>query len=318
MNNSKFFCHSCDKVVDHATHDESTGELKCDGCKNPYVEILSDTEDEQQTPDDDMEIADWDSNLSLEQVLMDEEPDQAEAQTTYNFNFNVNINGQNVFSSSSNSSRNPQPYSFSNVGERTEFQRMPQPPRRREPQPYSQSFRQPSQQQRRRQPRFFPEFTMPDFQGLFPNFEQPRGWQTGPTFVFSGFNGFGMQPPQGFPRGRNVNPRDFFQGNMNDLLAQMHRQHEAENGKPPAPKSAIDMLPTHTLTKETADCLADSCCAVCQDNYKVGEQVCKLPCGHEYHKDCVVPWLERHCTCPVCRHEVGESQQSEVASRIAA
>lgn len=120
--------------------------------------------------------------------------------------------------------------------------------------------------------------------------------------------------PHGMPRG--VNPRDFYQGNMQDLLARMHQQHEAENGKPPAAKSAIDKLPTHTLTKQDEQSLKDSCCAVCQDSYHADETVCKLPCGHSYHKDCVVPWLERHCTCPVCRHEVGETQPEPASQTV--
>lgn len=147
-------------------------------------------------------------------------------------------------------------------------------------------------------------------------FPAPRGSRSGFAAphpgVFGNLHFFGQPPMAG-----RAHRGDYFQGNMNDLLAQMHRQHEAENGKPPAAKSVIDMLPTSCLTKASADALADSCCAVCQDTYKEGETVCKLPCGHEYHKDCVHPWLERHCTCPVCRHEVGEATQPERASQAA-
>ncbi|XP_077992360.1 E3 ubiquitin-protein ligase RNF103-like [Glandiceps talaboti] len=43
-------------------------------------------------------------------------------------------------------------------------------------------------------------------------------------------------------------------------------------------------------------------CAICLDNYEIGQVLCGLPCGHCYHHKCIVLWLEssNHC-CPVCR-----------------
>lgn len=330
--NSKFFCHSCDKLVANATQ-ESSGEYKCEICQDPYVEILSDKEEEN----DEMVIEDY--NPETEQVLdfeeeeqgMDVEPNiQPAGHTTFNFSFNVNINGQNVFSSSSSSNRQPQPYSFVG-GDRTEVRgpssEPPQAPRRRQPQPYSHVFVDPAPapprpQRNRRQP---PPFMFQPFQPMMFNFMEmngfgPRGRQSMPPGAPRGFASQGFFFPDVFghqgPLHAGANPRDYFQGNMNDLLARMHRQHEAENGKPPAAKSVIDMLPTCCLTKADADARADSCCAVCQDTYKEKETICKLPCGHEYHKDCVHPWLERHCTCPVCRHEVGESQPEAASQAV--
>ena len=45
-------------------------------------------------------------------------------------------------------------------------------------------------------------------------------------------------------------------------------------------------------------------CAVCQEQFEHGEDVCMLHCLHAYHKDCLSQWLQDHSTCPNCRRNV--------------
>nr|XP_010300469.1 PREDICTED: E3 ubiquitin-protein ligase RNF115-like [Balearica regulorum gibbericeps] len=70
-------------------------------------------------------------------------------------------------------------------------------------------------------------------------------------------------------------------------------------GPPPADKEKISSLPTVTVTQEQVDTGLE--CPVCKEDYTVAEQVRQLPCNHFFHSNCIVPWLELHDTCPVCR-----------------
>ena len=50
-------------------------------------------------------------------------------------------------------------------------------------------------------------------------------------------------------------------------------------------------------------------CVVCLEEYVDGEsKVMSLPCGHEFHADCITPWLvNRRRTCPICKGDVVRS-----------
>ena len=106
-----------------------------------------------------------------------------------------------------------------------------------------------------------------------------------------------------FPTG-NVTHGDYFFGpGLEELI-----QHLAENdpnryGTPPASKSSVEGLPDVSVTEELLQ--SDSSqCAVCKDTFKLGESAKQMPCKHIYHSDCILPWLELHNSCPVCRYEL--------------
>ncbi|KAJ1394740.1 Zinc finger, RING-type [Sesbania bispinosa] len=61
-------------------------------------------------------------------------------------------------------------------------------------------------------------------------------------------------------------------------------------------------LPSVVVTQQDVD-NNNALCAVCKDEFGVGEEVKQLPCSHRYHGDCIVPWLGIRNTCPVCRYE---------------
>jgi hypothetical protein len=49
-------------------------------------------------------------------------------------------------------------------------------------------------------------------------------------------------------------------------------------------------------------------CAVCRVELETGEDAATLPCGHAYHEACVLAWLERAKSCPVCGAELEEGE----------
>lgn len=45
-------------------------------------------------------------------------------------------------------------------------------------------------------------------------------------------------------------------------------------------------------------------CSICLVTLHVGENLVRLPCSHLFHKPCVVKWLSKTRTCPLCREWV--------------
>ncbi|KAK8616528.1 hypothetical protein V6N13_018076 [Hibiscus sabdariffa] len=79
-------------------------------------------------------------------------------------------------------------------------------------------------------------------------------------------------------------------------------------GPPPAAASAIEALP---MVKITENHLINSThCPVCKDEFVVNGEAKELPCKHLYHSDCIVPWLSIHNTCPVCRYEIKDDNDT--------
>lgn len=78
--------------------------------------------------------------------------------------------------------------------------------------------------------------------------------------------------------------------------------------------SDIDSIPTIQISSSmlSSDPDPDSVllCAVCKEDFAVGESAKKLPCSHIYHSDCIVPWLSDHNSCPLCRFELPAAKKA--------
>lgn len=45
-------------------------------------------------------------------------------------------------------------------------------------------------------------------------------------------------------------------------------------------------------------------CVVCLEQFKAGENLMQLPCGHSFHSGCLSPWLDSNSHCPCCRMDL--------------
>ncbi|EEF30957.1 zinc finger protein, putative [Ricinus communis] len=94
---------------------------------------------------------------------------------------------------------------------------------------------------------------------------------------------------------------EFVPNNMTDL---------DRPGPPPAPASVVEALPVVKITQEHL--MKDTHCPVCKDEFEIDGEVRELPCKHLYHSDCIVPWLNLHNTCPVCRFVLCDGSESYI------
>ncbi|GMK59239.1 hypothetical protein CspeluHIS016_0702540 [Cutaneotrichosporon spelunceum] len=112
----------------------------------------------------------------------------------------------------------------------------------------------------------------------------------------------GAQPIQLGPNGQ-LGDYVMTERGFNDILERL-MQAAGPQGPLPASQDTIRGLERFTFDEKT---LAESPykdCPVCMDDFMIGDAVIKIPCGHEFHPDCLTPWLERNGSCPVCRHSL--------------
>lgn len=83
--------------------------------------------------------------------------------------------------------------------------------------------------------------------------------------------------------------------------------HEPPPPPPVADKEVVENLPEVKMTRHKC---ADHC-VVCQEKFQCSDDVTCLPCKHKFHRPCVLPWLETHNTCPICRFELPAQEVEE-------
>ncbi|XP_074337739.1 uncharacterized protein LOC141674939 [Apium graveolens] len=78
----------------------------------------------------------------------------------------------------------------------------------------------------------------------------------------------------------------------------------------PASRSVVRNLASVTFTQESVE-RGTLACAVCLNEFNVGEMAKQLPCSHFFHEDCIISWLDLRNTCPVCRYQLPTIDDSD-------
>lgn len=81
-------------------------------------------------------------------------------------------------------------------------------------------------------------------------------------------------------------------------------------GPPPLAKDIIDAIPKVEISQQQVDTKLQ--CSVCWEDFLLKEVVNQLPCLHVYHETCIRPWLELHGTCPICRQNLANNEESNI------
>ena len=64
----------------------------------------------------------------------------------------------------------------------------------------------------------------------------------------------------------------------------------------------IELFPvsTHRGVDDTEESNQEEC-TICIEPYLEGDHIRMLPCSHVFHESCIIEWLRRSRTCPICR-----------------
>ncbi|CAA7025377.1 unnamed protein product [Microthlaspi erraticum] len=118
------------------------------------------------------------------------------------------------------------------------------------------------------------------------------------------------QRSTGLSRNHNSNASlsaigDYFVGpGLDHLLEHLADNDSTRHGTLPARKEAVENLPTVKISEPLQ-------CSVCLDDFEKGSEAKEMPCKHKFHVRCIVPWLELHSSCPVCRYELPPDEDDD-------
>jgi len=77
----------------------------------------------------------------------------------------------------------------------------------------------------------------------------------------------------------------------------------AEEEVPNSLRVAVDALPSLAMVGEESESNDGVMCSICHETFSSEDSAKELPCKHLYHSTCILLWLSRRNSCPMCRCE---------------
>lgn len=83
-----------------------------------------------------------------------------------------------------------------------------------------------------------------------------------------------------------------------DLLLQHLLENDPNRyGSLSAQKEVVKALPMVAIDQDLQ-------CAVWLEEFVMGNEAKQMPYKHKFHGECLMPWLEFHSSCPICRYQL--------------
>ncbi|KAL0661594.1 hypothetical protein Bca4012_098431 [Brassica carinata] len=82
------------------------------------------------------------------------------------------------------------------------------------------------------------------------------------------------------------------------MLERLTETDPRRYGTPPARRDALEALASLEIQDVGLQC------SVCLDDFEMGTVGKQMPCNHIFHSDCLLPWLQFHSSCPLCRYQL--------------
>ena len=96
-----------------------------------------------------------------------------------------------------------------------------------------------------------------------------------------------------------------YNDNIDNIISLIMLNDTNKYGNPPASKNSVEQLKKYIIDeKKIKEFGFENSCAVCKDEFNIGEECLSMPCNHYFHGNCLLPWLKERNSCPVCRYEL--------------
>lgn len=108
------------------------------------------------------------------------------------------------------------------------------------------------------------------------------------------------------PQIGNESNEDYDSDSDSDHEHDLFENEEDDSRKDPVSRSLIESIPSVKITEAFIGSITSTLdpppsCSVCTEGFVFGTEAKRLPCNHIYHDDCIVMWLLRSNSCPLCR-----------------